>query len=258
MGRRGKSPPFFSNLAILIYLAAPAPYPLLPFLALGAQDIKRREEALKNDDDYLVASTDGVGTKLKLAFETGIQDTIGIDLVAMSVNDIVTLGAKPLFFLDYYATSKLDVDLAEKVIKVIRDGCEQSDCALLGGETAEMPGFYVEGEYDLSGFAVGVVKKDKIIDGKNIVKGDVLIGLPSSGVHSNGFSLVRRVLEKSGLSLDDQLPRNDGITTTVGEALMAPTFIYVKQVLEIISKGGVKGLAHTLKGMYLCSFIRAQ
>lgn len=200
------------------------------------------------NDDYLVASTDGVGTKLKLAFETGIHDTIGIDLVAMSVNDIVTLGAKPLFFLDYYATSKLDVDLAEKVIKVIRDGCEQSDCALLGGETAEMPGFYVEGEYDLSGFAVGVVKKDKVIDGKNIVKGDVLIGLPSSGVHSNGFSLVRRVLEKSGLSLDDQLPRNDGITTTVGEALMAPTFIYVKQVLEIISKGGVKGLAHITGG----------
>ncbi|CAD6272625.1 unnamed protein product [Miscanthus lutarioriparius] len=200
------------------------------------------------NDDYLVASTDGVGTKLKLAFETGIHDTIGIDLVAMSVNDIVTLGAKPLFFLDYYATSKLDVDLAEKVIKGIRDGCEQSDCALLGGETAEMPGFYAEGEYDLSGFAVGVVKKDKVIDGKNIVKGDVLIGLPSSGVHSNGFSLARRVLEKSGLSLSDLLPRNDGITTTVGEALMAPTVIYVKQVLEIIKKGGVKGLAHITGG----------
>ncbi|TKW25354.1 hypothetical protein SEVIR_3G113900v4 [Setaria viridis] len=199
-------------------------------------------------DHYLVAGTDGVGTKLKLAFETGIHDTIGIDLVAMSVNDIVTSGAEPMFFLDYYATSKLDVDLAEKVIKGIVDGCQQSDCVLLGGETAEMPGFYAEGEYDLSGFAVGRVKKDKVIDGKNIVKGDVLIGLPSSGVHSNGFSLARRVLEKSGLSLSDQLPRNDGITTTVGEALMAPTVIYVKQVLEIISKGGVKGLAHITGG----------
>ncbi|KAG2625114.1 phosphoribosylformylglycinamidine cyclo-ligase, chloroplastic/mitochondrial-like [Panicum virgatum] len=197
---------------------------------------------------FLVAGTDGVGTKLKLAFETGIHDTIGIDLVAMSVNDIVTSGAEPMFFLDYFATSKLDVDLAEKVIKGIVDGCEQSDCVLLGGETAEMPDFYAEGEYDLSGFAVGKVKKDKLIDGKNIVKGDVLIGLPSSGVHSNGFSLARRVLEKSGLSLSDQLPRNDGVTTTVGEALMAPTVIYVKQVLEIISKGGVKGLAHITGG----------
>ncbi|XP_047089041.1 phosphoribosylformylglycinamidine cyclo-ligase, chloroplastic-like [Lolium rigidum] len=199
-------------------------------------------------DEYLVAGTDGVGTKLKLAFETGIHDTIGIDLVAMSVNDIVTSGAKPLFFLDYFATSRLDVDLAEKVIKGIVDGCQQSNCVLLGGETAEMPDFYQEGEYDLSGFAVGAVKKDKVIDGKNIVEGDVLIGLPSSGVHSNGFSLARRVLERSGLSLTDPLPRNDGVTTTVGEALMAPTVIYVKQVLEIISKGGVKGLAHITGG----------
>ncbi|OQU77227.1 hypothetical protein SORBI_3009G012300 [Sorghum bicolor] len=177
---------------------------------------------------YLAASTDGVGTKLKLAFETGIHDTVGIDLVAMCVNDIITSGAKPLFFLDYYATSKLDVDVAEK--------------------TAEMPGFYAKDEYDVCGFALGIVEKDKLIDGKNIVKGDVLIGLPSSGVHSNGFSLVRRVLEKSGFSLSDQLPRNDGITTTVGEALLAPTVIYVKQVLEIISKGGVKGLAHITGG----------
>ncbi|KQK12330.1 phosphoribosylformylglycinamidine cyclo-ligase, chloroplastic [Brachypodium distachyon] len=199
-------------------------------------------------DEYLVAGTDGVGTKLKLAFDSGIHDTIGIDLVAMSVNDIVTSGAKPLFFLDYFATSKLDVDLAEKVIKGIVDGCQQSDCVLLGGETAEMPDFYKEGEYDLSGFAVGAVKKDKVIDGKNIVEGDVLIGLPSSGVHSNGFSLARRVLDRSGLSLTDPLPRNDGVTTTVGEALMAPTVIYVKQVLEIISKGGVKGLAHITGG----------
>ncbi|KAJ0013940.1 hypothetical protein Pint_21428 [Pistacia integerrima] len=197
-------------------------------------------------DSFLVAGTDGVGTKLKLAFETGIHNTIGIDLVAMSVNDIVTSGAKPLFFLDYFATSHLDVDLAEKVIKGIVDGCQQSDCALLGGETAEMPDFYAEGEYDLSGFAVGIVKKDSVIDGKNIVAGDVLIGLPSSGVHSNGFSLVRRVLARSGLSLKDQLP---GEAITLGEALMAPTVIYVKQkVLAIISKGGVKGIAHVTGG----------
>lgn len=196
-------------------------------------------------DSYLVAGTDGVGTKLKLAFETGIHETIGIDLVAMSVNDIVTSGAKPLFFLDYFATSHLDVDLAEKVIKGIVDGCQQSDCALLGGETAEMPDFYANGEYDLSGFAVGIVKQDSVIDGKNITVGDVLIGLPSSGVHSNGFSLVRRVLERSGLSLKDQLP---GASISLGEALMAPTVIYVKQVLDIISKGGVKGIAHITGG----------
>ncbi|KAI5671041.1 hypothetical protein M9H77_11405 [Catharanthus roseus] len=162
-------------------------------------------------DSYLVAGTDGVGTKLKLAFETGIHETIGIDLV----------------------------------IKGIVDGCQQSDCALLGGETAEMPGFYADGEYDLSGFAVGIVKKDSVIDGKNISVGDVLIGLSSSGVHSNGFSLVRRVLERSGLSLRDQLP---GGSVSLGEALMAPTVIYVKQVLDIISKGGVKGIAHITGG----------
>ncbi|KAI0510631.1 hypothetical protein KFK09_011239 [Dendrobium nobile] len=199
-------------------------------------------------DSYLVASTDGVGTKLKLAFETGIHGTIGIDLVAMSVNDIVTSGAKPLFFLDYFGTSHLDVDLAETVIKGIVDGCKQSDCVLLGGETAEMPDFYAKGEYDLSGFAVGIVKKDSLIDGKNIKSGDILIGFPSSGVHSNGFSLVRRVLSQSNLSLSDQLPGHGGGPFTLGEALMAPTVIYVKQVLDIISKGGVKGIAHITGG----------
>lgn len=196
-------------------------------------------------DSYLVAGTDGVGTKLKLAFESGIHETIGIDLVAMSVNDIITSGAKPLFFLDYFATSHLDVDLAEKVIKGIVDGCQQSDCALLGGETAEMPDFYADGEYDLSGFAVGIVQKDSVIDGRDIAAGDVLIGLPSSGVHSNGFSLVRRVLTRSGLSLEHKLPGED---VTLGEALMAPTVIYVKQVLDIISKGGIKGIAHITGG----------
>ncbi|KAL4202390.1 hypothetical protein AMTRI_Chr02g220780 [Amborella trichopoda] len=206
-------------------------------------------------DSYLVAGTDGVGTKLKLAFETGIHDTIGVDLyeyvlcqVAMSVNDIVTSGAKPLFFLDYFATSHLDVDLAEKVIRGIVDGCQQSDCTLLGGETAEMPDFYVEGEYDLSGFAVGIVGKNSVVDGKSIVAGDVLIGLPSSGVHSNGFSLVRKVLAQSGLSLKDSLPGNGLQAITLGEALMAPTVIYVKEVLDIISKGGVKGIAHITGG----------
>lgn len=199
-------------------------------------------------DSFLVAGTDGVGTKLKLAFETGIHDTIGVDLVAMSVNDIVTSGAKPLFFLDYFATSHLDVDLAEKVMKGIVDGCQQSDCVLLGGETAEMPDFYAEGEYDLSGFAVGVVKKDAIIDGKKISVGDVLIGLPSSGVHSNGFSLVRRVLAQSGLSLKDLLPGNENESVTLGTALMAPTVIYVKQVLDMVSRGGVKGIAHITGG----------
>ncbi|RVW64810.1 Phosphoribosylformylglycinamidine cyclo-ligase, chloroplastic [Vitis vinifera] len=225
-------------------------------------------------DSYLVAGTDGVGTKLKLAFETGIHETIGIDLVAMSVNDIVTSGAKPLFFLDYFATSHLDVDLAEKVIKGIVDGCQHLTAFFLGEsykavsgamqlegdayqqagcpssstvrgwmsvETAEMPDFYADGEYDLSGFAVGVVQKDSVIDGKNIVPGDVLIGLPSSGVHSNGFSLVRRVLSRSGLSLKDQLP---------GEAITLEClfFFLSKQVLDFISKGGVKGIAHITGG----------
>ncbi|KAK7282305.1 hypothetical protein RIF29_10971 [Crotalaria pallida] len=196
-------------------------------------------------DSFLVAGTDGVGTKVMLAFETGIHDTIGIDLVAMSVNDIVTSGAKPLFFLDYFATGHLDVDVAEKVIKGIVDGCQQSDCVLLGGETAEMPGLYKEGEYDLSGCAVGIVKKDSVINGKNIVAGDVLIGLPSSGVHSNGFSLVRSVLAQSGLSLKDQIPGGD---VTIAEALMAPTVIYVKQVLDLVSNGGVKGISHITGG----------
>ncbi|CAK9210066.1 unnamed protein product [Sphagnum jensenii] len=196
-------------------------------------------------DSYLVAGTDGVGSKLKLAFEMGIHDTIGIDLVAMSVNDIITSGAKPMFFLDYFATSHLDVDVAEQVIKGIVEGCRQSDCALLGGETAEMPGFYAEGEYDLSGFAVGSVKKEDLIDGSTIAVGDVLIGLPSSGVHSNGFSLVRKVIDKCGASLNDKLPASD---ISVGEALLTPTTIYVKQVLELLSKGGIKGIAHITGG----------
>ncbi|KAL6586792.1 Phosphoribosylformylglycinamidine cyclo-ligase, chloroplastic [Orobanche minor] len=181
-------------------------------------------------DLYLVTGMDGVGTKLKLAFESGMHETFGIDLVAMSVNDIVTSGAKPLCFLDYYATSRLDVDLAEKVIIGIKNGCQQCGCELLGGETAEMPDFYAQGEYDLSGCAIGTVKKDSLIDGKNIKVGDVLIGLPSSGLHSNGFSLVRRVLERSGCSLKDNLPGTD---ITLSESLLTPTIIYVKQAGRI-------------------------
>eukprot|EP00249_Psilotum_nudum_P015077 c25154_g1_i2 orf=47-1336(+) len=199
-------------------------------------------------DSYLVAGTDGVGTKLKLAFETGIHGTIGIDLVAMSVNDIVTSGAKPLFFLDYFATSHLDVNLAEQVIKGIVEGCKQANCVLLGGETAEMPDFYAKGEYDLSGFAVGIVKKNDLVDGKSIAEGDVLLGLSSSGLHSNGFSLVRRVLSNSGLSLKDTLPGSDDNLTSIGELLMAPTTIYVNQVLGLVDKCLVKGVAHITGG----------
>ncbi|KAG2441049.1 hypothetical protein HXX76_003902 [Chlamydomonas incerta] len=197
-------------------------------------------------DSYLVAGTDGVGTKLKLAFDLNKHDTVGIDLVAMSVNDIITLGAKPLFFLDYYATGHLDVDTAEKVIKGIVDGCNDSDCILLGGETAEMPGFYQKGEYDLAGFAVGAVKKDKVIDGKSIKAGDVVLGLASSGVHSNGFSLVRKVLEVSNTSLHAPCPWDS--KKSMGEALITPTTIYVRKVLELHDKVGLKGVVHITGG----------
>eukprot|EP00878_Enallax_costatus_P001881 GHUV01002040.1.p1 GENE.GHUV01002040.1~~GHUV01002040.1.p1 ORF type:complete len:369 (+),score=132.07 GHUV01002040.1:315-1421(+) len=197
-------------------------------------------------DSYLVAGTDGVGTKLKLAFELNKHDTVGIDLVAMSVNDIVTSGAQPLFFLDYYATGALDVDAAEQVIKGIVDGCKQSGCQLLGGETAEMPGFYTKGEYDLAGFAVGAVKKDKVITGDSIKAGDVVLGLKSSGIHSNGFSLVRKVLEVSGTSLHDPAPW--GGEGSAGLQLLEPTVIYVKRVLELHDKVGLKGLVHITGG----------
>ena len=200
------------------------------------------------DDKFLVAGTDGVGTKLKIAFEMDRHDTIGVDLVAMSVNDIITLGAKPLFFLDYFATSKLDVDQAEMVVKGIVDGCAGSDCVLLGGETAEMPGFYGEGEYDLSGFAVGVVSKDDVIDGKAIASGDKLVGLPSSGVHSNGFSLARKVLEVSDLTLSSPFPLETN--RRVGEVLLEPTKLYVNDVLRVHLDLGlrVKGAVHVTGG----------
>jgi phosphoribosylformylglycinamidine cyclo-ligase len=196
-------------------------------------------------DSYLVAGTDGVGTKLKLAFDMNKHDTVGIDLVAMSVNDIITSGAQPLFFLDYYATGFLDVDAAEQVIKGIVEGCKQSGCSLLGGETAEMPGFYQKGEYDLAGFAVGAVKKDKVIDGSKVAAGNVILGLPSSGIHSNGFSLVRKVLEVSGTSLHDAVPWGAG---SFGEVLLEPTVIYVKKVIELHEKVGLNGIVHITGG----------
>ncbi|GAA0402334.1 phosphoribosylformylglycinamidine cyclo-ligase [Cocleimonas flava] len=194
-------------------------------------------------EPILVSGTDGVGTKLKLAIEAGIYDTIGIDLVAMCVNDIIVTGAEPLFFLDYYATAKLDNDIAEDVIKGIAEGCVQSGAALIGGETAEMPGMYAKGDFDLAGFSVGVVEKSEILDPANIENGNVLIGLASTGPHSNGYSLIRKVLEVSGASLSDAF---DG--GTLGEALIAPTKIYVKPLLEALKKHKINALAHITGG----------
>ena len=194
-------------------------------------------------EPVLVSGTDGVGTKLLLALAMNRHDTVGIDLVAMSVNDVLVQGAEPLFFLDYFACGKLDVDIAALVIKGIAQGCEQAGCALLGGETAEMPGMYPEGKYDLAGFAVGVVEKSDIIDGRTIAAGDVVIGIASSGPHSNGFSLIRRILEQSGADLRAPF---DG--TTLGAALLAPTRIYVKPVLSLLHAVPVKGMAHITGG----------
>ena len=191
----------------------------------------------------LVSGTDGVGTKLRLAMQLGQHDTIGIDLVAMCVNDLVVSGAEPLFFLDYYATGALDVDVAARVIDGIGRGCELAGCALVGGETAEMPGMYHGGDYDLAGFCVGVVEKSEIIDGSAVQPGDVLLGVASSGPHSNGFSLIRKVIEISGVDLQQKLA-----DTTLAEALMAPTAIYVKPLLELIRDGGVHALSHITGG----------
>ncbi len=191
----------------------------------------------------LVTGTDGVGTKLMLAFTLGRHDTVGQDLVAMSVNDILVQGAKSLFFLDYYGCGKLDVEIASRVVAGVAKGCELAGCALIGGETAEMPGMYPEGEYDLAGFAVGVVEKDQIIDGKSICPGDVILGLASSGPHSNGFSLIRKVVEVSGASWDMPF---DG--ATLADRAMEPTRIYVKQVLEVMKSVNIKGMAHITGG----------
>jgi phosphoribosylformylglycinamidine cyclo-ligase len=194
-------------------------------------------------EPVLVSGTDGVGTKLKLAFHLNRHDTIGIDLVAMSVNDILVQGAEPLFFLDYFACGKLAVDTATQVVKGIAAGCEQAGCALIGGETAEMPGMYPAGEYELAGFAVGVVEKSEIIDGAGIVAGDVVLGLASSGAHSNGYSLVRKIVETFGADLSSDF---DG--RTLGEALLAPTRIYVRPVLAAMRAVRIKGLAHITGG----------
>jgi phosphoribosylformylglycinamidine cyclo-ligase len=195
-------------------------------------------------EPVLVSGTDGVGTKLRLAFDLNRHDTVGQDLVAMSVNDILVLGAESLFFLDYFACGKLDVDTAASVVGGIARGCELAGCALIGGETAEMPGMYPEGEYDLAGFAVGVVEKSKAIDGKSILPGDVVLGLASSGAHSNGYSLVRKIIERSN---PDMNAKFDG-ERTLADVVMAPTRIYVKQVLAVLEKVTIKGMAHITGG----------
>jgi phosphoribosylformylglycinamidine cyclo-ligase len=198
-------------------------------------------------DPVLVAATDGVGTKLKIAIDTGLFDGIGQDLVAMCVNDIVVQGAEPLFFLDYYASAKLDVDAAARVIQGIARACKESGCALIGGETAEMPGLYAKGDFDLAGFSVGAVERGHVLPRTaEMVPGDVLIGVASSGVHSNGYSLVRRVVEKSGLSWDAEAPFAPG--KKLGEALLTPTRLYVRSALEALRVGGVKGFAHITGG----------
>ena len=197
----------------------------------------------KFKEPILVSGTDGVGTKLKLAFELNKHDTVGIDLVAMSVNDILVQGAEPLFFLDYFACGKLEVGTAAQVIKGIAKGCEQSGCALVGGETAEMPGMYPAGEYDLAGFAVGCVDKANIINGTTIAAGDVVLGLASSGAHSNGYSLIRKLIDKSGVDLE-----SDFHGQPFKEVVMAPTRIYVKSLLKLIEALPVKGMAHITGG----------
>ena len=197
----------------------------------------------KYKEPILVSGTDGVGTKLRLAIDLKKHDTIGQDLVAMCVNDLIVQGAEPLFFLDYYATGKLDVDVAASVIKGIADGCEMSGCALVGGETAEMPGMYHEGDYDLAGFCVGVVEKSEVIDGTAVKTGDTLIALSSSGAHSNGYSLIRKVLEVSGANPADLLEGK-----SLSEHLLAPTKIYVKSILQLIKQTEVHAIAHLTGG----------
>lgn len=198
-------------------------------------------------DPVLVAANDGVGTKLKIAIDTGIHKGIGIDLVAMSVNDLVVQGAEPLFFLDYYATGKLDVSMARDVIAGIATGCKQAGCALIGGETAEMPGLYHGSDYDLAGFAVGAVERKKILPADNIGEGDVILGLASSGPHSNGYSLVRKLVELSGVSYSAPSPFS--VNQTLAEALLTPTRIYVKSLLKVLKAGkSIKALAHITGG----------
>ena len=202
-------------------------------------------------DPILVSGTDGVGTKLKVAIEAGLHDTVGIDLVAMCVNDIVVQGAEPLFFLDYYATGHLEVDVGRRIIAGIAEGCRRAGCALIGGETAEMPGMYAEGDFDLAGFAVGAAERDALLPRGDIAAGDVVLGLAASGVHSNGFSLVRSVVARSGLAYSDPAPFAPTALSNVslGQALLEPTRIYVKPLLAVArATGAVKGLAHITGG----------
>lgn len=205
--------------------------------------------ACKYKDPVLVSANDGVGTKLMLAFESHIHDTVGIDLVAMCVNDLVVQGAEPLFFLDYFATGGLDVDVATDVIKGIAEGCRQAGAALIGGETAEMPGMYAKGHYDLAGFAVGAVERENILPNGNIKAGDAIIGISSSGVHSNGFSLVRHVIKNADLKYSDAAPFEP--SKTLAEALIAPTRIYVKPCLALCKAGIAKAFAHITGGGFI-------
>jgi len=202
--------------------------------------------ACKYDDPVLVSANDGVGTKLKIAFEANKHDTIGIDLVAMCVNDLVVQGAEPLFFLDYFATGKLSNDVAYDVIKGIAEGCKLANAALIGGETAEMPGMYAEGHYDLAGFAVGAVERRNILPKGDIKEGDVILGLASSGIHSNGYSLVRHIIDNNGLDYSGTAPFDD--SKTLGEVLLTPTKIYIKSCLEAVRTDKVKALAHITGG----------
>ncbi len=204
--------------------------------------------ALDYKDPLLVAANDGVGTKVKLAFETGIHDSVGIDLVAMCVNDLIVQGAEPLFFLDYFATGRLQAGIAEKVVEGIAKGCKLAGCALIGGETAEMPGMYETGEYDLAGFAVGAVERDALLPAKNIAEGDLLVALPSSGPHSNGYSLIRKLVQDQGFDFNAPSPFEHS-SGTLGEALLTPTRIYVRPLLRAIREAdGIKALAHITGG----------
>ena len=197
-------------------------------------------------DPVLVSATDGVGTKLRVAIETDTHDTVGIDLVAMCVNDLVVAGAEPLFFLDYFATSKLEVDMARDVVAGIAEGCKQAGCAHIGGETAEMPGMYNKDDYDLAGFAVGAVERGQTLPREDLVEGDIVLGLASSGVHSNGFSLVRKIITQEGLSFKDTAPFDP--SRSIGEAILEPTRIYVKPLLAAVKTGKVKAMAHITGG----------